>query len=36
MAEFEGLPFDIRPVLSPILVHLTKNTEEYDSFSAFG
>lgn len=35
MAEFEDLPFDVRPDLSPFLVHLTKNTKEEDEFSAF-
>lgn len=35
MAEFEDLPFDVRPDLSPFLVHLTKNTKKEDDFSAF-
>ena len=35
MAEFEDLPFDVRPDLSPYLVHLTKNTQKEDEFSAF-
>lgn len=35
MAEFEDLPFDIRPDLSPFLIHLTKNTRKADDYSAF-
>jgi len=35
MAEFEDLPFDVRPDLSPYLIHLTKNTKDEDEFSAF-
>lgn len=35
MAEFEDLPFDVRPDLSPFLVHLTKNTKKEDEHSAF-
>ncbi len=35
MAEFDDLPFDIRPDLSPFLVHLTKNTKEEDGYTAF-
>ena len=35
MIEFEDLPFDVRPDLSPFLVHLTKNTKKEDEFSAF-
>lgn len=35
MIEFENLPFDVRPDLSPFLVHLTKNTKKEDEFSAF-
>jgi hypothetical protein len=33
--EFEDLPFDERPDLTPYLVHLTKNTKDEDEFSAF-
>ena len=35
MPEFEDLPFDVRPDLSPFLVHLTKNTKREDKYSAF-
>lgn len=35
MTEFEDLPFDVRPDLSPYIVHLTKNTKAEDAFSAF-
>ena len=35
MMEFEDLPFDVRPDLSPFLVHLTKNIEKEDEYSAF-
>ncbi len=35
MPDFEELPFDIRPDLSPYLIHLTKNTIKEDEFSAF-
>lgn len=33
--DFEDLPFNVRPDLTPYLVHLTKNTKEADDFSAF-
>jgi hypothetical protein len=33
--EFEDLPFDERPDLTPYLIHLTKNTKEKDKYSAF-
>jgi hypothetical protein len=33
--EFEDLPFDKRPDLTPYLVHLTRNTEDEDDSSAF-
>lgn len=36
MAEYEDLPFDVRPDLSPYITHLTKNTRAKDEFSAFG
>ena len=35
MAEYEDLPFDVRPDLSPYITHLTKNTRAKDEFSAF-
>lgn len=35
MPEFENLPFNERPDLSPYLVHLTKNTKDEDEYSAF-
>ena len=35
MAEFESLPFDTRPDLSPYIIHLTKNTIAQDKYSAF-
>lgn len=35
MPEFEDLPFNERPDLSPYLVHLTKNTKKEDEYSAF-
>lgn len=33
--EFEDLPFDERPDLSPYIIHLTKNTQANDKHSAF-
>jgi hypothetical protein len=33
--EFEDLPFDKRPDLTPYLVHLPRNTKERDECSAF-
>jgi hypothetical protein len=35
MAEYEDLPFDVRPDLSPYITHLTKNTGSEDGYSAF-
>ncbi len=35
MAEYEDLPFDVRPDLSPYITHLTKNTRAKDDCSAF-
>jgi len=35
MPEFEELPFDVRPDLSPYIVHLTKNTKKEDKYSAY-
>jgi hypothetical protein len=35
MAEYEDLPFDVRPDLSPYITHLTKNTRVEDDYSAF-
>lgn len=35
MAEYEDLPFDVRPDLSPYITHLTKNTRAEDDYSAF-
>ncbi|HVT88522.1 MAG TPA: hypothetical protein VHD56_06690 [Tepidisphaeraceae bacterium] len=34
LPEFEDLPFEERPDLTPYLVHLTKNTKATDKFSA--
>lgn len=34
MPDFEDLPFEERPDLTPYLVHLTKNTKASDRFSA--
>lgn len=36
LPEFEDLPFYERPDLTPYLIHLTKNTQADDGFSAFG
>lgn len=33
--DFEDLPFYDRPDLTPYLIHLTKNTEMEDEYSAF-
>ena len=33
--DFNDLPFNERPDLSPSLIHLTKNTNREDSYSAF-
>jgi hypothetical protein len=33
--DFEDLPFDERPDLTPYLIHLTKNTKPKDDYSAF-
>ena len=35
MAEYEDLPFDVRPDLSPYITHLTKNTRAENGYSAF-
>jgi len=35
MTEYENLPFNVRPDLSPYIIHLTKNTQKEDNFSAF-
>lgn len=35
MTEYEDLPFDVRPDLSPYITHLTKNTRTKNKFSAF-
>ncbi len=35
MAEYEDLPFDVRPDLSPYITHLTKNTQAEDGYTAF-
>jgi hypothetical protein len=35
MPEFDDLPFNIRPDLSPYIVHLTKNIIKKDQHSAF-
>ena len=34
LPEFEDLPFEERPDLTPYLIHLTKNTRAEDEFSA--
>jgi hypothetical protein len=33
--QFSELPFNARPDLTPYLIHLTKNTQAQDEFSAF-
>jgi hypothetical protein len=33
--EFEGLPFNEHPDLTPYLIHLTKNTLKDDKYTAF-
>jgi hypothetical protein len=33
--DFEDLPFNNRPDLTPYLIHLTKNTKNKDDYSAF-
>lgn len=35
MPKFEHLPFSVRPDLTPYLLHLTKNTNSEDEYSAF-
>ena len=35
LPEFDDLPFNVRPDLTPYLIHLTKNTKERDRYSAF-
>lgn len=35
LPAFDDLPFNKRPDLSPYLIHLTKNTEALDDFSAY-
>lgn len=35
LPDFDDLPFDERPDLTPYLIHLTKNTTSADAFSAF-
>jgi len=35
LPQFDELPFNERPDLSPYLIHLTKNTEATDGFSAY-
>jgi hypothetical protein len=35
LPEFEDLPLYERPGLTPYLIHLTKNTEQEDRYSAF-
>ncbi len=35
LPEFDELPFNKRPDLTPYLIHLTKNTEADDEYSAF-
>jgi hypothetical protein len=34
LPEFDDLPFNVRPDLSPYLIHLTKNTKAHDGYSA--
>lgn len=33
--QFDDLPFNVRPDLSPYLLHLTKNSESDDDYSAY-
>jgi hypothetical protein len=35
LPQFDDLPFNTRPDLSPYLIHLTKNTKKEDKYSAF-
>lgn len=35
LPQFDELPFNARPDLSPYLIHLTKNTKREDQYSAF-
>jgi hypothetical protein len=35
LPDFEDLPFNERPDLTPYIVHLTKNSKTQDSYSAF-
>ena len=35
LPKFDDLPFNARPDLSPYLIHLTKNTEKDDGYSAY-
>ena len=35
LPQFDELPFNARPDLSPYLIHLTKNTKAEDEYSAF-
>ena len=35
LPKFKDLPFDERPDLTPYLIHLTKNTEQKDNYTAF-
>ena len=35
LPQFDELPFNARPDLSPYLLHLTKNTKVEDDYSAF-
>ena len=35
LPEFDDLPFNVRPDLTPYLIHLTKNSKARDNYSAF-
>ncbi|MCC4600369.1 hypothetical protein [Xanthomonas melonis] len=35
LPKFDDLPFNVRPDLSPYLIHLTKNTKKDDDYSAY-
>ena len=36
LPKFDDLPFNVRPDLTPYLIHLTKNTDAEDDYSAYG
>ena len=35
LPQFDDLPFNARPDLTPYLIHLTKNTKANDEYSAY-